>query len=238
MARDCLKAYHLFWSDAVPVCEDEGGDMGFKLKGFSKRSEGDENTLRVAFHSRPKGFDGEASKSSKRWSYELGKYVDLANGPGAQADLESADLESAAALTKSAEALTAEPGAEEKKKKWKRGRLTLKAKAERTESKREKILRPEEPWRKKQARLIEEKFMKQAREREGEELVVVVEEEEEEQPFQVQDEWLSMERRVSNRKPRTLEEAKGKVGRMNVKKTDEDEWLAAGVYGEMPGKNE
>ena len=42
--------------------------------------------------------------------------------------------------------------------------------------------------------------------------------------------WKDMESRVTRRRSVTLDEAKGKVGRKNVKRTDEEAWLQAGLY--------
>jgi hypothetical protein len=42
--------------------------------------------------------------------------------------------------------------------------------------------------------------------------------------------WKEMESRVKNRRTRSLEENQGRLGRENVKKTDEEEWLRAGLY--------
>ena len=52
---------------------------------------------------------------------------------------------------------------------------------------------------------------------------------------EVQPMWKDMESRVTRRRSFTMEEAqiKGKkVGRRNVRKTDEEAWLAAGLYEE------
>jgi hypothetical protein len=47
---------------------------------------------------------------------------------------------------------------------------------------------------------------------------------------QVQPMWKDMESRVTKRRPMTAEERKGLSGRRNVRKTDEDSWLEAGLY--------
>ena len=47
----------------------------------------------------------------------------------------------------------------------------------------------------------------------------------------IQPMWKDMESRVTRRKSFTIEERKGVVGRRNVRKTDEDNWLQAGLYG-------
>ena len=42
--------------------------------------------------------------------------------------------------------------------------------------------------------------------------------------------WKEMERRVVNRRPRTIRETHGKTGRTNIRKTDEEMWLKSGLY--------
>uniref|UniRef100_A0A7R9W6L0 Uncharacterized protein n=1 Tax=Pseudictyota dubia TaxID=2749911 RepID=A0A7R9W6L0_9STRA len=42
--------------------------------------------------------------------------------------------------------------------------------------------------------------------------------------------WKDMESRVTRRRPLTVEQRGGKVGRRNVRKSDEDMWLQAGLY--------
>lgn len=49
--------------------------------------------------------------------------------------------------------------------------------------------------------------------------------------------WKAMESRVKHRKARTIHENKGKMGRANIKKTDEDYWLREGLYLEDEAKN-
>ncbi len=73
-------------------------------------------------------------------------------------------------------------------------------------------------WRKQQLEKLEKKFSESGQA-----------EEVELQPF-IQPMWRDMESRVTRRRPRTVEEAGGKVGRRNVRKTDEDVWADAGVY--------
>jgi len=46
----------------------------------------------------------------------------------------------------------------------------------------------------------------------------------------VQPMWKEMESRVTKRRSLTLDERKGISGRRNVRKSDEDVWLSAGVY--------
>jgi hypothetical protein len=42
--------------------------------------------------------------------------------------------------------------------------------------------------------------------------------------------WKDMERRVTRRKPVTIQQAGPNVGRRNVRPTDEEAWLQAGLY--------
>jgi hypothetical protein len=72
---------------------------------------------------------------------------------------------------------------------------------------------PQQEWRKEQLNRLETKF------------TAPVESEEELQPM-----WRAMESRVRQRRPRTLQETGGKTGRSNVKPTEEDAWLEAGLY--------
>jgi hypothetical protein len=57
-------------------------------------------------------------------------------------------------------------------------------------------------------------------------------------PLTIEDEgslqptWKAMEARVKNRRPLTREQRGGKAGRVNIKRTDEEIWLAAGLYDE------
>ena len=46
----------------------------------------------------------------------------------------------------------------------------------------------------------------------------------------VQPMWKEMESRVTKRRSLTLDERKGISGRRNIRKSDEDVWLSAGVY--------
>jgi len=50
--------------------------------------------------------------------------------------------------------------------------------------------------------------------------------------------WKGMESRVTRRKLRTLEDTKGRSGRMNIKKTDEDVWLEEGLYNNYDDDND
>ena len=57
---------------------------------------------------------------------------------------------------------------------------------------------------------------------------------------EVQQMWLDMESRVTKRKSMTIQQAakSGKgVGRRNIRRTEEDAWLEAGVYGDGLSKN-
>ena len=49
--------------------------------------------------------------------------------------------------------------------------------------------------------------------------------------------WKDMESRVKNRKSRTLAENKGRIGRSNIRKTDEDIWLEQGLYNNDDDSN-
>mmetsp|Transcript_15992 Transcript_15992/g.18452 ORF Transcript_15992/g.18452 Transcript_15992/m.18452 type:complete len:160 (+) Transcript_15992:141-620(+) len=78
-------------------------------------------------------------------------------------------------------------------------------------------------WRKQQLEKIENKFDK----------TFTIENEEDLQPM-----WKGMESRVIRRKVRTLEDTKGRSGRMNIKKTDEDVWLEEGLYNNYQDDND
>eukprot|EP00579_Thalassiosira_antarctica_P006764 CAMPEP_0201886986 /NCGR_PEP_ID=MMETSP0902-20130614/23736_1 /ASSEMBLY_ACC=CAM_ASM_000551 /TAXON_ID=420261 /ORGANISM="Thalassiosira antarctica, Strain CCMP982" /LENGTH=203 /DNA_ID=CAMNT_0048416761 /DNA_START=31 /DNA_END=642 /DNA_ORIENTATION=- len=54
----------------------------------------------------------------------------------------------------------------------------------------------------------------------------------------VQPMWKSMESRVTKRRSLTLEQSGGKSGRRNVRKSEEDLWLEAGVYDSDKSKKE
>ena len=47
---------------------------------------------------------------------------------------------------------------------------------------------------------------------------------------ELQQPWKELESRVSNRRTYTREQRGSKVGRRNVRKTDEDVWLEANLY--------
>lgn len=68
-------------------------------------------------------------------------------------------------------------------------------------------------WRKSQLDKLEQKF------------APTIESDDQVQPM-----WKDMESRVTKRRPMTVEERKGISGRRNVRKTDEDSWLEAGLY--------
>lgn len=53
----------------------------------------------------------------------------------------------------------------------------------------------------------------------------------------VQPMWKEMESRVTKRRSLTLEDRKGVSGRRNVRKSDEDVWLANGVYDESSSED-
>ena len=60
----------------------------------------------------------------------------------------------------------------------------------------------------------------------------IIESDDELQPM-----WKDMESRVLRRKSVPIENAKGRVGRSNVRPTDEESWLVAGLY-DQNGTNE
>jgi hypothetical protein len=45
--------------------------------------------------------------------------------------------------------------------------------------------------------------------------------------------WKDMESRVVRRKSLTIEQAGGRIGRKNVRPTDEESWLNAGMYEDL-----
>jgi len=73
-------------------------------------------------------------------------------------------------------------------------------------------------WNKKQIEKIEKRFTE-------EESSKNVDSDED-----LQQMWKEMESRVTKRRPRTLRDTKGKTGRENIKKTDEEMWLQEGLY--------
>ena len=77
-------------------------------------------------------------------------------------------------------------------------------------------------WRKAQLEEVENKFSKKADE-DNETRIVEREED-------LQQMWRDMESRVTRRKTLTAEQRGGKVGRRNIRRTDEDTWLDAGLY--------
>ena len=50
--------------------------------------------------------------------------------------------------------------------------------------------------------------------------------------------WREMESRVVNRRTRTKEENGGKTGRTNIRPTDEEAWLRAGLYEQDSDKTD
>ena len=85
-------------------------------------------------------------------------------------------------------------------------------------------------WKRNQYRKITEKFQTNiTKEKENSEESTV-------EPLQidnyedVQPMWKEMESRVTRRRCLTLEQRGGKTGRRNVRRSDEDVWLEAGVY--------
>jgi hypothetical protein len=73
-------------------------------------------------------------------------------------------------------------------------------------------------WRKKQLEHLENSLADNK----------IVQSEEDLQPM-----WKSMENRVKGRRPRTANETGGKTGRTNVKQSEEDVWLEAGLYDNL-----
>eukprot|EP00526_Cylindrotheca_closterium_P022221 CAMPEP_0113602178 /NCGR_PEP_ID=MMETSP0017_2-20120614/616_1 /TAXON_ID=2856 /ORGANISM="Cylindrotheca closterium" /LENGTH=117 /DNA_ID=CAMNT_0000510505 /DNA_START=43 /DNA_END=396 /DNA_ORIENTATION=+ /assembly_acc=CAM_ASM_000147 len=73
-------------------------------------------------------------------------------------------------------------------------------------------------WNKKQIEKIEKRFTEPAQNVDSDE--------------DLQQMWKQMESRVTKRRPRTLRDTKGKTGRENIRKTDEDLWLQEGLYSD------
>ncbi|CAJ1942976.1 unnamed protein product [Cylindrotheca closterium] len=71
-------------------------------------------------------------------------------------------------------------------------------------------------WNKKQVEKIEKKFTEPTQNVDSDE--------------DLQQMWKQMESRVTKRRPRTLQDTKGKTGRENIRKTDEEMWLQEGLY--------
>jgi len=74
-------------------------------------------------------------------------------------------------------------------------------------------------WRKIQLEKLSQKFTAPAQ---------AVESEDDVQPM-----WKEMESRVTKRRPLTKAQRGGRVGRINVRKTDEEIWLQEGLYDEQ-----
>ena len=55
-----------------------------------------------------------------------------------------------------------------------------------------------------------------------------IESDEELQPM-----WKDMESRVVRRRSLTIEQAGGRIGRSNIRPTDEESWLQAGMYDQL-----
>jgi len=81
------------------------------------------------------------------------------------------------------------------------------------------------PWRKQQLDRLEQSLSNNAQSK-GDETAEVDEDD------VVQPMWRAMERRVLQRKSLTAEQrgCSAKIGRQNIKLTDEDTWLEAGLY--------
>lgn len=73
-------------------------------------------------------------------------------------------------------------------------------------------------WRKEQLDRLRRKF-------ESEKDIPVIDDDEDLQPM-----WREMESRVTKRRSVTVAEAGGRVGRSNIRRTDEEAWLQAGMY--------
>jgi hypothetical protein len=99
-------------------------------------------------------------------------------------------------------------------------------------------------WRKKQLDLLEQKFHPHKAAASAATKFLRTEEEDDDEDESsggsattriqhdddLQPMWKNMESRVKNRRTRSLEESQGRSGRENVKSTDEEEWLRAGLY--------
>jgi hypothetical protein len=87
------------------------------------------------------------------------------------------------------------------------------------------------PWRKHQLDQLEQSLLRNAQNK-GE-TTAEVDEDDVVQPM-----WRAMERRVLQRKSLTAEQrgSSAKIGRKNIKLTDEDTWLQAGLYSNDSSK--
>ena len=81
-------------------------------------------------------------------------------------------------------------------------------------------------WKKNQFDTITNKFQK--KNSDDDDIVVINNDDE------LQDTWKQMESRVTRRRlpPKSNERGITKVGRRNIRKSEEDEWLKAGLYDE------
>ena len=82
-------------------------------------------------------------------------------------------------------------------------------------------------WRKHQLEQLSSKFNSSNSQSQSQPKVPsrVIQDDQELQPM-----WKEMESRVTRRKPRTLRDTGGRIGRMNIRRTDEDIWLQEGLY--------
>lgn len=74
-------------------------------------------------------------------------------------------------------------------------------------------------WRKASLDQLEQRFAKEPARR------VNVDED-------LQPEWKAMESRVVKRRTLTLDQVNGKIGRANIRQTEEDIWMESGLYDE------
>ncbi|KAL7467334.1 hypothetical protein ACHAXS_009473 [Conticribra weissflogii] len=93
-------------------------------------------------------------------------------------------------------------------------------------------------WKRSQYRKIEEKFVNGEAEQNGfapnnSLPPLTIENYDDVQPM-----WKEMERRVIRRRSLTLAERGGVSGRRNIRKSDEDVWMAAGVYDILDDSND
>ncbi|GMI18792.1 hypothetical protein TrLO_g13325 [Triparma laevis f. longispina] len=188
---------------STDVSEQTKMDILESRKNSKKR-----HSFKPDFFAPPKFRDSATSENTsatKRWSYETDTYVEEDRGfTGLSENVYSGGGKKSSKEELLKQIRNPEDG-------WR------KKQAEAIEDNKIEVGR-EEPWIKKQQRKILEKFEGGGKEQESP------------SEFKVQDEWLAMERRTKNRRLVKLNEAGGKLGRRNVKKTDEDYWIQAGVY--------